>query len=205
MTFDGDTGPSNRTSDLIHAFAYGSDADPVTLHAVAASLRGQVLGFALLVFALPCCLPMPPGYPTVAGVIIILLAFHLIGGVETLWLPRWLARRTVSQQAMRRLADRVTPTIRQVERICRPRLLFLTGRVFKILIGAVVLVMGAILVLPIPFLGNLPPGFAAAVIGLALTTRDGIALLIGLALAAFAAAFTSTMAWAAVVGLRHAL
>lgn len=176
----------------------------MSLKRMAASLRGQALGFALLIFALPCCLPMPPGYPTIAGVVIILLALHLIGGVETIWLPRWLARKEVSRATVRGLVDRVIPSIRRVERVCRARLLFLTGRLSKVLIGVVVLLMGAILVVPIPFLGNLPPGFAAAVIGLALTARDGVVLLIGLTLALLAAAFTGTLAWATLAGISRA-
>ncbi|RYZ12610.1 MAG: exopolysaccharide biosynthesis protein, partial [Alphaproteobacteria bacterium] len=68
----------------------------------------------------------------------------------------------------------------------KPRLLILTGKIATFLIGVVILVMAVILILPLPPGGNFPPALACAVLGMALVERDGIIVLIGLAVTAAA-------------------
>lgn len=194
-----------RTSAMLSALAYGSESERVTLGEFAGGLRHRAIGFSMLVFALPCCLPMPPGIPTVCGLVIAVIGLHLVFGRERLWLPRWIARRSLARTDLRRMVDRVLPWIERFERLCRPRLAAVTEAFAKSLIGLVVVLLGIILVLPIPFLGNLPPGLAATVIALGISERDGIVTLAGLFLAVLAVLITSGMAWAAIKGLDYAL
>ncbi len=191
------------TSQLLHRFAHESDADPVSVSEIAKGLKDQTLGFTLLLFSLPCALPMPPGFPTLAGFVIVLISFHLITGIRTLWLPRWIGKRTISRENVRNLVERALPSIRWLERFCKPRFALFTQRLFRIVIGVTTLVMGIILILPIPILGNITPGLAVAVIALGLTARDGLLVLLGLILSAGAALFTWTMVWAAVKGVSY--
>lgn len=193
-----------RTSAMLAALAYGSESERITLGEFAGGLRHRVIGFSMLVFALPCCLPMPPGIPTVCGVVISVIGLHLVFGRERLWLPRWIARRSLARTDLRRMVDRALPWIERFERLCRPRLVVATEAFAKSIIGLVVLLLGLILVLPIPFLGNLPPGIAATVIALGISERDGIVTLAGLVLAALAIGLSSGMAWAALEGLQYA-
>ena len=71
------------------------------------------------------------------------------------------------------------PYLERLEKICKPRLPIVTETVGKVLIGIVILALGAVMILPIPFLGNMPPGFAASVIAIGMTERDGLIVLIG--------------------------
>ncbi len=102
---------------------------------------------------------------------------------------------------LQRLVDRTAGAVERLERLCRPRLAPLTGGVGKIFIGLVVSVLAVILILPIPFVGNIPPGIATAVIGLGLAERDGLMVSLGFVAAAIAVAITSTVAWGALLGL----
>ena len=47
------------------------------------------------------------------------------------------------------------------------------------------------MILPIPLLGNMPPGFAASVIAIGMTERDGLVVLIGTLVSAIAIAIAS--------------
>ena len=91
--------------------------------------------------------------------------------------------------------------MRRLERYCKPRLPIVTESVGKVLVGAVILVLGAIMILPIPLLGNMPPAFAASVIALGMTERDGLVVLIGLVVSVAAVAVASAATWAAIVGI----
>jgi hypothetical protein len=71
------------------------------------------------------------------------------------------------------------------------------------LIGLVILVLGFIMILPIPLLGNMPPGFAASVIAIGMTERDGLIVLIGTLVSALAIAIASVATVAAVEALYH--
>lgn len=193
--------PPERTSTLLQALGEGAEEDAPTLGEIVAGLRNRAYGFSLLIFALPCCLPMPPGVPAVCGVAIMVVAAHLLLGREQLWLPARIARHTIQRRDLRRLVARVLPYIQRLERVCRPRLAVATERPAKTVIGLATLVLGLILVLPIPFLGNLPPGIATAIIAVGLTERDGLIVLAGLFAAAVAVAVTSAMTWAALRGL----
>ena len=62
-----------RTSEVLRELVEG-DGERVTFREILAELRHRALGFALLIFALPCCLPMPPGIPTVCGLAIVIIA-----------------------------------------------------------------------------------------------------------------------------------
>ena len=189
-----------RTSEVLREIAAG-EGERVTFRDILTVLRHRAFGFALLIFALPCCLPMPPGIPTVCGVALVIIALNLIAARQRLWLPGALADKSMARADLQRIVDRAIPHLERLERICKPRLAIVTEPVGKILIGIVILVLGFIMILPIPFLGNLPPGFAATFIAIGMTERDGLVVLIGLLVSAVAIAVASVATWTGVLAI----
>lgn len=187
---------------MLEALVADVGDERLSLGQLVAGLRNRALGFLLFVFALPCCFPTPPGVPTICGVMIVVIALHMVLGRQSLWLPKWVARKTVPMETLRRVVHRIMPTVKRIERVLSPRLVAVTGPLSRVLIGVVILILGFILILPIPFLGNLPPGLAAGVLALGLLERDGLVVIAGLLASLFAVALTSAMAWAAVESLR---
>jgi hypothetical protein len=191
-----------RTSEVLRELAEG-EGERVTFSEILTGLRHRAFGFTLLVFALPCCLPMPPGIPTVCGIAIVIIALNLITARQRLWLPRAIAGKSVARADLKRMVERWAPHLERLERICKPRFAIVTEPVGKVLIGLVLLVLGLIMILPIPFLGNMPPGFAASVIAIGMTERDGLIVLIGTLVSVIAVAVASVATWAAIVGVYH--
>lgn len=191
----------DRTSAMLNALAHEGDGLRVSFGDIVAGLRNRSFGLTMLVFSLPCCLPMPPGIPAACGVVIVLIALQMVIGRERLWLPRAMSVRSVDRADLQRLVDRVLPYIERLERFCRPRIILASERLGKAAIGLVVVVLGVILILPIPILGNVAPGIATAVIAIGVSERDGVIVLIGLFSAAVAIAVTFATAWAALLGL----
>jgi len=186
-----------RTSEVLRELADG-EGERLTFREILIQLRHRALGFTLLIFALPCILPMPPGIPTVCGVAIVIIALNLITARRRLWLPNAIADKSVSRADLKRLADRVVPYLQRLEKICKPRLPIVTDSVGKVLIGVVIFVLGFIMILPIPLLGKMPPGFAASVIAIGMTERDGLVVLIGTVVSAVAIAVASVATGAAI-------
>jgi hypothetical protein len=189
-----------RTSDVLATLAHGEGAR-VTFGEILLGLRHRAFGFATLIFSLPCCLPMPPGIPTVCGIALVIIALNLIAMRRRLWLPAAIAGKTVARTDLKRMVDRATPLMRRLERYCRPRLPLVTESGGKVLVGAVVFALGFVMILPIPFVGNMPPAIAASVIALGMTERDGLIVLIGLVVSVAAIAVASAATWAALVGI----
>jgi hypothetical protein len=144
---------------------------------------------------------MPPGIPTICGIAIAIIALSMIAARQRPWLPGIIADKSVARADLQRMVVRAVPYLERLERICRPRLAIVTEPVGKVLIGIVLLMLGGIMILPIPFLGNMPPGFAASVIAIGLTERDGLIVLIGMLVSTAAIALASVATWAAIVGI----
>jgi hypothetical protein len=187
-----------RTSEALRELAHGEE-ERVTVREILLRRRHRARGFALLIFALPCCLPMPPGIPTVCGIAIVIIALNLITARQRLWLPQVLANKSIARADLQRVAERVAPYLERLERFCKPRWPIVTEPVGKALIGLVILVLGFIMILPIPFLGNMPPGVAASVIAIGMTERDGLIVLIGTLVSAVAIAVASYATWTAIL------
>src|SRR5688572_7117905 len=188
-----------RTSEVLRDLAEGGEGDRITFRDVLSELQHRAFGFTLLIFALPCCLPMPPGLPTVCGVAIVIIALNLIAARRRLWLPSVIADKSVTRADLKRVVDRVAPYLERLEKICKPRFPIVTDPVGKVLIGIVIFALGFIMILPIPFLGNMPPGFAASVIAIGMTERDGLVVLIGTLASAIAIAVASVATGAAIL------
>jgi len=189
-----------RTSEVLRELAEG-EGERVTFREILTKLRHRAFGFTLLIFALPCCLPMPPGIPTVCGIAIVIIALNLIAARQRLWLPNAIADKSVARADLKRMVERWAPRLARLEKICKPRLAIVTEPIGKILIGIVILVLGFIMILPIPFLGNMPPGVAASLIAIGMTERDGLIVLIGEVVSVIAIAVASVATQVAIVAI----
>ena len=164
----------------------GSRKARLSLGDLVAPFEGQDgLGQVLFVLALPVLVPLPPGASMVLALPLLIVAPQIVVGRKRLWLPRWLASRTLDRAALTKLVRRVLPLLERIEAIGRPRLSGLTGSVGARAVGVAATLIALVLVLPIPF-ANLLPALALGLFALGLTRRDGLLVLGGYALMALA-------------------
>lgn len=189
-----------RTSDLLAELA-GHQGGDASAAEIVAALRNRSFGLLLVIFGAPCMLPLPPPFPLICATMMIVVACNLLAGRNTMWLPDFLRRRRMPRSTLSGAIRRIMPLTVRLERLCRPRLLWATERTGKAMIGAVVLVMAAVLLLPIPVVGNFTPGLAVAVTGLGLSERDGLVIGLGFVAAGAAVVVTGIAGWAAVAAL----
>lgn len=172
----------DKLSDVIEGF--GEDTRPVlTVGQMLDRFDSRAFGAMLFVFGLLNCLPLPPGSSTVLSLPILLLAPQMALGREIPWLPRKLVEHPLKRDDLRGLFRKLTPIVRRMELVTRPRLEILFGDAGERLVGLVCTLLAMVLVLPIP-LGNLAPGATVAVLSLALLQRDGLLALLGYTMAA---------------------
>ena len=168
------TSLADRLRPLLH-----SDKAEIRLDEMVARLEGHDgLGPVLFVLTLPVMLPLPPGVSMVMALPVLVVAPQVAAGRRKLWLPGWLARRKLKHDGLAKLLHRLLPLLEKAERVVKPRLAALTGRMGEALAGFACTLLGIILVLPIPF-ANLLPSWSLAALSLGLTRRDGVFVMAG--------------------------
>lgn len=154
-------------------------------------------GAWLLLMAVPCLLPVP-GVGTVLGLGMVALAVAMWRGQSAACLPRRVAELELSSHWARRVLCMLASAYAVAGRCARARLSHLASSERRSWTAAAIGLMAFIVVMPIPF-GNVLPAPALMLIGLGLMFRDGVAVVLGLAMAALAMCVTAgvmLMAWA---------
>ncbi len=169
--------PRRRTTELLRDALEAHDTDRISLEALLEPLRSRAYGFVLLLLAVPNFIPVPVGIGGVMGVLVVALGLEMLFGLEHPWIPRRLRARTMSRASLGRFLDRIEPLTRRLEKLCKPRLERLTRQPLTIASGLVMILIGMLLALPIPFT-NYVFGAMLLAFAIALVERDGALLLL---------------------------
>lgn len=167
-----------RASQLLENIHKLLKEDAITVHDFVTLLGDRSFALCILIFSLPNSLPLPgiPGFSTLTGIPIIIIALQMLWGKQTIWLPKRLAEKEISQGLIARFIEKSIPHIARLEKILHPRLTFFcTERV----IGLLIAFMAIILSLPIVG-GNFLPGFSISLLAIAMLERDGIFALLSI-------------------------
>lgn len=177
-------------SDLLDELSEGADGESVRLGDLLSGLGGRSHGPLLFAPAFFALMPTGaiPGVAIGAGVLILLVAIQSVISPNSLWLPQRLLDIELGREKVDASIRMARPVARILDKPLRPRLSALVDGPMQIVAAVLCLAMGA-LMLPfafIPFAAALPSAAVCAV-GLALTARDGAAMVVALAATAASA------------------
>ena len=148
---------------------------PVRLREVMSLLHGRAWTMLLIILALPFCTPIPlPGISMPFGLVIAAVGLRLALGQKP-WLPPRLLDTKVPPHSFSKVLGATRRLIRFLELFLRPRSAWLLDvKVLQHASGAVILLSGVLLVLPlpIPFTNGLPALTVVLIAG-AMLERDG--------------------------------
>lgn len=174
-----DQSDARRFSDVVESLTEGDDPK-LTLQELVSAFGERGFGAMILVLSLLALLPWPPGGKAIFAVPIILMSLELAFQRDSIWLPRWALRASVSRTAYRSGVSRIMKLIRRVEALTRPRLSYLTGEIADVVTGLVCVLLALMMALPVPF-GDMLPGVTLVLFALGMMQRDGVAILLGAA------------------------
>lgn len=167
-----DANATPGTRALLDTFAHGDPEETLPLGTVFGGLGERSFGMLVFIAILPSFLPIP-GVGGASGLLVILLGLQLMLGLRTPWLPGFVARRGPTRHTIIRFRDRISPWLARLERVSRPRApALLESRLSSLVTGALLVLLGALLTLPIPFTNYLF-GVLLLLFALALLERDG--------------------------------
>jgi len=161
------------TRELFDALASGDGEDHLRLEDLLAGLSRQVFGMLLFVSTLPAFIPIPGVGGAISGPATMLVGVHLLVGMRRLWLPRFVARRGPRRSTLQAFQRVIDPWLTRLERVVRPRMTaVIEHRAASMFTGLLLVLLGILLALPIPFTNYLF-GSLLLVYAFALLERDG--------------------------------
>jgi hypothetical protein len=175
-------------NDVLDEIAYKADHDEtpedLTLGEILDSVGRRSYGPLLLVIGLFAISPATviPGMTWFAAALTLLVAGQMALGMRRVWLPRGVHKAQIQREAVHAGVAKSRGFARAVDRLLKPRLVFLSGPPFVNLV-ALLCIGAALITFPlglIPF-APLAPGLAVVFFGLGMTARDGLWLLLGTA------------------------
>ncbi len=180
------------TSALLDGLLRDADAERVTLRWLVDRLGNRSFGLVMLLLAL---LGAMPGASAIVAPLLAILAVQMMLGHAGPAFPRRVAERSVRTEGLARTLGRAVPALRTIEGFIHPRWP-MPFEVTKRAVGPVVLLLGLLLLAPIP-LSNVPPALAIALLAIAYLEEDGILLCIALAASALLLAIAAGAVWQA--------
>ena len=188
-----DADPKNIT-EVLEKVEDKVDSEWLSLGQLVDTFEHRGFGPLLLTAALIIVLPSGgiPGLPTIIGIAIFLLAGQIIFGRSSPWIPNRLRKLKLKKETFDKGIDKIKPLTRKIDYIIKPRLKYLASGVAARCIAVVCLVLASLLPFTevIPF-SDIIPGSALGLLGLGLTARDGVVIILGLIVAVAAVGFIS--------------
>lgn len=175
---------------VLHAAAAPTNPRPLTLALIIDTTGERAFGVLMAFLCLPFLTPLPlPGVSIPFGLALMLLGAQIAIRKHQPWLPRWLLHRHLPAKATTAIMKFVARLFRPLERLIRPRLIFMQNPVPMVFVGLALAVDGFLLSLPLPPIvpfTNTIPAWMALIKILGITEEDGISLLLGSLLTAAA-------------------
>lgn len=179
--------PTRALSDVLDQIEMSATGDRIAVADVIETLGQRSFASLMLIFALICASPASaiPGLTAITAVILFFLLVQMVIGRKSVWLPGVVTRRHMSTA---KLCDGIAwlrRPVRFVERLLKPRLVFLFYRPWFWL--PLCPILGLTLFMPfmefIPMSGSLAGG-VVALFAAGLLTRDGVLVVVSLVLLA---------------------
>jgi hypothetical protein len=167
------------TSELLLALVRNFPRDRITIQNLVDGLGQRSFGLVLLLFGLISAVAIVPGLATITAVPLLFFGLQMLAGYRTPWLPAFIAKRSFAKRDLVATIEGGVKSLRWIESIARPRLLFMTYGFGERLLGLLVFILALVIALPGPGT-NFLPGLAIAFMAIASIERDGLLVTLGL-------------------------
>ena len=189
-------------TDAIEGVVNSSSADRLPIADLMAAMEGVGFGLAVMIFAFGILIPLPPPFPSLISVPLVIFALQMMAGFKSPKLPQRFAKLTVKRSTLATLVRKASPYIRRVEGILRPRLSFMTTPFAERVVGFFVFTFSTFILLPMP-LSNFIPGFGILIIAFGLLGNDGLAVICGIVIGITGLAISITAVLLGVEALQY--
>jgi hypothetical protein len=167
------------TTQALEDVVNSSSCDRVQVKDLVEAMQSLGFGLAIMIFAFGLIIPLPPPFPSIISIPLVLFAAQMIAGYSAPKLPKRFAKLSVKRSVLAMLIKKSSPYIRKVEKILKPRFSFMTSAFAERIIGVFVLIFSSFVLLPMP-LSNFIPGLGILIISFGLLGKDGLVVIFGI-------------------------
>lgn len=190
-------------TDTLNAISEEAGGDEqITIGDMVETLNSRGYGPLMIAPAIITILPTGaiPGVPAICASLIIFISAQMLIGRDNPWLPRRMKDFSFSRTKLSHALGKIKPHTKFVDSLVYPRLTFMTREEIKPLIAlsSIFLAIGIIILGWIPFLPLLP-AIGILLLGLGLSTRDGLLIITALGVACGSAMMLYAM-WTRIFG-----
>jgi hypothetical protein len=169
------------TTQIIEDIVKQSSADRIPVRDLVDAMQAIGFGLVMMVFAFGIIIPLPPPFPSIIALPLVIFSLQMVAGYSSPKLPKRFSNLTVKRSVLAMLVQKSSPYIRKVEKILRPRLSFMISPTAERIIGVFTLIFSSFIVLPMP-LSNFIPGLGILIIAFGLLGKDGLVVICGIIL-----------------------
>ena len=179
------------TTQAIEDVVNKSSSDRIPVRDLVDAMQAIGFGLVMMIFAFGIIIPLPPPFPSIIAMPLIIFSLQMIAGYTAPKLPKRFEKITVKRSVVAMLVQKSAPYIRKVEHILRPRLGFVTTPSAERVIGVFALIFSSFIVLPMP-LSNFIPGLGILIISFGLLGKDGLVVICGIIIGLMGIAISTT-------------
>ena len=156
-----------------------SNEDRITVRDLVNAMDSIGFGLVMLIFSFGITLPLPPPFPSIISIPLVLFSIQMFLGYKSPKLPKKFSNLTVKRQVASTLVQKSLFYTSKAEKILKPRLEFMFCSNGERVIGLFILIFSSFILLPMP-LSNFIPGVGILIMSLGLLSKDGVALICGI-------------------------
>ncbi len=136
----------------------------------------------MILFNTPMAIPWPPGFTTVFSIPLLIIAAQMTLGLHKLKLPAWIKNKEVKNSTLAMISKKTIPIFLKVEKYLKPRYKIFQSVYGEQLVGIISIFAAIAIAMPFPFTNGIP-AIGIVIMCLGLLKRDGLVVLIGIAVA----------------------
>jgi hypothetical protein len=167
------------TTKILEDVVSKTSSDKIPIRDLIEAMHVGGFGLVMTISSLPILIPIPPPFPTLISIPMMIFSFQLMLGYHSPKLPKRFSNFSISRNILATIIEKSSPYIRKAESLVHPRLPVLSDEFFKRVIGFFGCIFTISVLIPLP-LTNLIPGLGYMIAAFGLLGRDGLIILIGL-------------------------
>jgi hypothetical protein len=170
-------------ADFLAIIVVENKNDSIAVRELKHALHERGFGILLATAAIPICIPIPapPGYTTLFSIPLFIFSIQMILGMQTPWLPAWIEGKNIQRSQLEKILAKANPWLKKIEHYMHPRMTYISTQTWERIIGMLSFILSVSIAMPLP-LTNFIPGWGILVMSLGLLSKDGLTILIGMAI-----------------------
>jgi hypothetical protein len=179
-----------KVSEILRDIKSQRTEDLVSFKSLTDDLHEKGMPLLMAFFSIPMCIPIPypPGFSTLVAISITVFTLQLLKQRESVWIPGWLASKSMPRATLVKMLDRAIPKLEWMEKRFMERWYYFCNARSEISVSYITLFLCIIIAIPLPGI-HFFPGWSIMLMALGLLNRDGKVVAIGMGLSLFSVAF----------------